>query len=223
MAGEVASLLEDNAPLIDESDIEFHGADLYGGKRQFLTIAPSERVDICRRVVDIAQSSNLIFGTCCVDKLKMLAEDQPHLLCFQFTLERVQDYLANAQDLGLIIADEHKELEQQIIRNLASSKRGTTNWGYRPTAITSVVDTVHFVKSRDNRLIQLCDVLTYFRLKGMNLSRKILAKYLVSPERSRGQNYSDYRENTLSAAEKVVWELHAKIAGNDRFSKIWPT
>lgn len=207
---------------IPADDIEFHGSDLFNGKEIFKAVPPETRVDICAKIVDVAVSSKLIFGHCAVDKFRLWANAHPHMLCFQFTLERVQDYLGASGDLGLIVADEHKELEQQLIRNLATSKRGNTGWGWRPTQITHIVDTVHFVKSCDNRLVQICDVLTYFRLKRIRLENKMTDAYLASGQRATGQSYSDYVETELTLAEKAVWSLSNQIARIERFSKIWP-
>ncbi len=145
--------------------VEFHGTDLFGGNKVFRHMKPAERITVCGEIIAVCKAEKAIFGSCAIDKFKLWG-GHPHMRCFQFTLERVQDYLTVVNGLGLIVADEHRELEEEMIHDLAFSKRVSTGWGWRPTPITSIVDTVHFVKSRHNRLVQACDVLTYFLISG---------------------------------------------------------
>ena len=201
--------------------IEFHGTDLFGGRGAFKPISPEARIALCEDIVAACRDGEAAFGHCAVDKMK-LPGGHPHMRCFQFTLERLQDYLSRKGELGLLIADEHRELEEEIIQDLAFSKEFTTGWGYRPTVIENIIDTVHFVKSKHNRLVQACDVLTYFRLKGLRLSAKMLEAYLLSTERADGQSYSDYVASHTEPAEDVILRLSDAICTMERFRKLWP-
>lgn len=201
--------------------IEFHGADLFGGKGLFKPISPAARIALCEDIVAACRDGKAVFGHCAVDKMKLWG-GHPHMRCFQFTLERLQDHLSSKDELGLLIADEHRELEEEIIQNLAFSKEFTTGWGQRPTAIKNIIDTVHFVKSKHNRLVQACDVLTYFRLKGLRLSDKLLGAYLPSTEKAVGMSESDYIASHTKPAEKAVLKLDGAIRAMERFHHLWP-
>lgn len=205
---------------VSADGLEFHGSDLFGGNKVFNRLKPAERIGVCQDVIRVCAAEGALFGACAINKLRLVGDHHPHMLCFQFTLERVQDYLTAVDDLGLIVADEHRELEDEIIRDLTFSKRSSTGWGWRPTPITRVVDTVHFVKSRHNRLVQACDVLTYFRLKGHRYRMKLLEAYNVA--RPAEQDFHAYCEANAKPSEKAVLALSAEIQAFQRFHKIWP-
>lgn len=202
--------------------IEFHGADLFGGKGAFKPISPADRIALCEDIVAACRDGEAAFGHCAVDKTKLSGSYQPHMLCFQFTLERLQIRLSQESELGLLIADEHREPEEKIIQDLAFSKEFGTAWGYRSVAIKNVIDTVHFVKSRHNRLVQACDVLTYFRLKGSRLSDKLLEAYLGSTEKTGSMSKSDYVTLHTKQAERAVLRLNDAIHAMERFQYLWP-
>lgn len=78
------------------------------------------------------------------------------------------------------------------------------------------------MKSRHNRLVQACDVLTYFRLKGLRLKAKLSGAYPSSTERTSGVSYSDYIVSHTKPAEKAVLTLNDAIIAMERFQKLWP-
>lgn len=94
--------------------IEFHGADLYGGKGVFKPISPAARIALCEDIVAACRDGEAAFGHCAADKMK-LRGGHPHMICFQLTLERLQIRLSREGEFGLLIADEHRELEEKII------------------------------------------------------------------------------------------------------------
>lgn len=221
LAERCRTLIRAAGHLVPADPIEFHGTDLFGGRGAFKAINPTARIALCEDIVTACQDGEAAFGYCAVDKMK-LPGGHPHMRCFQFTLERLQDHLSSRGELGLLVADEHRELEEEIIQDLAFSKEFTTGWGYRPTAIENIIDTVHFVKSRHNRLVQACDVLTYFRLKGLRLSARLLDAYLPSAERAAGISYSDYVASHTKPAEAAILKLNDAIRAMERFQKLWP-
>ncbi|GAA0582496.1 hypothetical protein GCM10009416_21130 [Craurococcus roseus] len=224
LAQECTDSVEKTDVIVLPDDVEFHGAELYSGKKFFEKIDPALRIRICMDILQVCKEEGALFGAFGVDKLKKITGTYPHLLCFQFMLERVQDYLAGptVSDFGLLVADEHRELEEQLIRDLAFSKSVNTGWGWRPTAIKNVVDTVHFVKSHHNRLIQACDVVTYFKLKGYRLRQRLISAYLASPPATRQFSFAEYCDANAKRAEKAVLRLHDVIKTFERFEKIWP-
>ena len=221
VAAECAQVLRGSGHFATADAIEFHGAELFGGRGMFKHVAPADRVAICSRIIEVCRDEQAKFGHVAVDKIKLWS-GHPHLHCFRFTLERLQDILSRDNELGLIIADEHRELEDELIQGLKFSKEKTTAWGYRPTPIVNIIDTVHFVKSENNRLIQACDVLTYFRLKGQRLRSKLSDSYLKSVERSTGMDYLEYITTRTTKSESAVLKLNSAVMAIEKFEKLWP-
>ncbi len=205
---------------VNADGLEFHGSDLFGGNKLFNRMKPAARIGVCQDIIAVCAENGALFGSCAIDKLKLRVAHHPHMLCFQFMLERVQDYLSAVDDLGLIVADEHRELEDEIIRDLAFYKQVSTDWGWRPTPIRSIVDTVHFVKSKHNRLVQACDVLTYFHLKGHRYKCRLAAAYAgLKPCQ---QTFEDFCATHTKPSEKAVLALAAAIQEFTVFQKFWP-
>lgn len=202
------------------ADIEFHGSELFGGKKLSERVKPGERVACCHAILNACKQAQAQFGSCTIDKMK-LTVGHPHMWAFQFTLERLQDRLAAENQRGLIIADEHRELEEQIIRDLSFSQSSNTGRGWRPTQITNIVDTVHFVKSHHNRIVQACDVMTYFRLKGQRVQDRLLREYLAMPVAVRGI-WTNFRNTRAKPAEQAVLDLYDEIHALEVFTKQWP-
>jgi hypothetical protein len=83
-------------------------------------------------------------------------------------IERCDEYLEAVGDLGLMIADEPGQADQQPqyradLREFQSL--GTK--GYRSRVITQIVDTIHFAPSTASRLVQTIDLIAflYHRIK----------------------------------------------------------
>ncbi|HYH80248.1 MAG TPA: DUF3800 domain-containing protein [Longimicrobium sp.] len=74
---------------------------------------------------------------------------------------------ARAQAFGdagvtvLIVSDEEKEVESQVVEDLHRYKEMGTSFGYKPVDLTCIVDNVHWVKSHNSRLMQLADLCAY--------------------------------------------------------------
>ena len=85
----------------------------------------------------------------------------PHQLAFVYLVEQVERFLRAAGDYGLLVSDEEKEIEQQVIEDLFRYKQAGTSFGYKPIDLTRIVDNVHWVKSHHSRLLQLCDCCVY--------------------------------------------------------------
>ena len=205
-------------------EVEFHGAEIYGGRGIAGTgLNPQERIELCGAIVEACKAAGVRYGSAAVDKMKLQGGGHPHLHCFQFMLERVQDYLARENVLGLIVADEHRELEEHLIRDLAFSKDYSTGWGWRPTAIRNIVDTVHFVKSRHNRLVQACDVLTYFRLRGQRIVSRETSRFLAALRSGSPRGtLEQFIEANCRPTDLAVYRLYSEIRSFEEFEKLWP-
>jgi Protein of unknown function (DUF3800) len=75
-------------------------------------------------------------------------------------IERIDEFCAARNALALVVADEHSETQTALLSDLrAFQERGT--WGYRARRVDHVIDTIHFVPSDTNRLIQGADLAAF--------------------------------------------------------------
>lgn len=119
---------------------EFHGVDLFGGKGFFKGTSVQHRIDAAEALMAVASEHAAGFAYSGVNKLKSFAKEHPHRICFTFLAERLQGWLASRDGLALLVSDENHEVEQDIIRDIQTFKRSTTQWGYKRVAITRVID-----------------------------------------------------------------------------------
>ncbi|MCJ2074485.1 DUF3800 domain-containing protein [Methylobacterium sp. E-016] len=112
--------------------------------------------------------------------------------------------------LGLLVADENKEIEQRLIDDLELYKRGGTSIGWRPTYIGSIVDSIHFVQSANNRLIQCVDLVAYFTLKYQRQNSSLIDEFLAA---GSSESWPAWRDAQLRARQKLqaIHEIGQKL------------
>ena len=64
---------------------------------------------------------------------------------------------------GLLVADEQRGVERDIIESLPHWRESGTDFGYKVREIKYLVDTLHTVPSHDSWLIQLADCVAFLR------------------------------------------------------------
>jgi Protein of unknown function (DUF3800) len=203
---------------------EFHGAEIFQGSGIFRGVKPADRIAAVHAIVDAVNEHVASFGYAGVDKLKSFANDHPHRIAFTLLVEQLQTWLKQRKALGLIIADENKEISQKLIDDFALFKEFATNWGYRRIPVTNIIDSVHFVQSHNNRIMQACDVVTYMFMKARNLraNKRAHHKALVGKSWTQPEHIAWLRENQ-SDSEKATLEIAEKINQLQIFrAKIWP-
>ena len=203
-----------------EDGFELHGADLYRGNGLFKGVLPDTRVAAVQEVIAALAQHEAQIGWTAADKAKMYASMHPHRLAFVLLTERVELYLRQADALGLLVADENKELEQRLIDDLDVYKRSTTGFGWRPITIKQIVDSVHFVQSKNNRLIQCADLVAYFVLRGLRLKGQLATRFRAVPE-PKG-TYPDWVARNASKSDKAVLEIGNAIERLTIFKKVFP-
>lgn len=189
--------------------IEFHGYEIRSGKGPFKGMRPENRIEIMQEIITIIKNNNLSLGYVIIDKMKNKTNKHPHELAFLFMVERVQDYLAVNNCLGLLIADENDDVEQRLIENLDRYKTVSTSWGWRPTKIDNIIDSVHFVASKNNWLIQLADISAFNLLRGKRTRQELINKYIAitSPKLP----FQDWIKEEASVAQKTDLELYTNL------------
>lgn len=208
-------------PAVIDPGVELHGHHIRGGKGAFKQMDVKTRLDLTKELLGIPGQHGIEFGYTAIDKAKLrrLTPKHPHELAFMFLVERVQDILQNDEQLGLLIADEQEEMEDRLIANLNIYKNHRTNWGYRPTAINNIVDSIHFVKSRNNWLIQLADVVTFVALRGLRTNNTLFEKWQSSS--SRPNNYKGWLDQVATISQKTDLDL-LRCLPIQRFTKTYP-
>lgn len=202
-------------------EVELRGHDIYSGKKQFKSLSVQSRIDLARDVLEKVNEYALGFGYTGIDKVKSYANDHPHRIAFGLMIEGLQPFCKQRDKLGLIIADEYNEISKTLLRDFSHMKRHGTFWGYRRIVASNIVDTIHFVNSADNRLIQACDLMTFFTLAHHRLTDDKWKKWIAMAEPR--PKYQEWLEDGLSKADKATLELGRIASRVTRFrAKIFP-
>lgn len=212
-------------PRAYEADFEFHGSDLFSGRRECKGMPPEDRVQLFRELVTLLLKHNCTLFVRGVDKPACRARASargnrplhPHALAFRLLVERIDGWLEAQQIagagegtpdpvLGLLVADEQKEIDREMVRRLACWWAMGSPDEQEGAAIRCVVDTVHYVPSTDSWLLQLADCVTYLR----NRYEKITRGRIVAGE-------------PLTAADREIinlWETFCRPAVESEI--LWP-
>jgi hypothetical protein len=160
------------------TNFEFHGYEIHKGKgRYFSKLKIEQRIEIMDDLLEIIKNYNLKIIYTLINKLANTAKLHPHQLAFLFLIELIEDYLIKEESLGLLIADENRDIEQRLIDDLERFKTVDTGFGYRSTKVDHIVDSLHFVKSHNNHLIQLADIVAYVLLRGKKVKKDLNRAY----------------------------------------------
>ncbi len=145
-------------------DLELHGNDLFGGKGAYTALDPRIRIGIygkaLRAIVDCRCS--VVLRGVAVPGLRGRygPTAEPHRWVVAHLLERVDEFCA-PNDHALIVADQH-ELSRELLSDLRRFQERATG-GYRARRIEHIVDTIHFVSSRTNHLVQAADLVVFLK------------------------------------------------------------
>jgi hypothetical protein len=182
-----------------EPGFEFHGSDLFSGRRECRGMEAEVRVMLYRGLAGLLAKHGCGLFIRGIEKATHQARAarrgydavHPHTLAFQFLVERMAEWLqkrqprrASAADavLGLVIADEQKEVGREVVSSFARWRDGGTAMGYRRRRIRYLVDTVHHVPSTDSWLLQLADCVAYLRNRYEKVQRgKVLRGEALGP------------------------------------------
>jgi hypothetical protein len=181
---------------------ECKGSDLYRGQGPCAALPPAERVAIYAELMGLLAKHGAELIWVAIDKQRLAARYphpmHPHKLAF-ILAEEVERFLRRRREFGLLVSDEEKEVEQQLMEDLSRYKEAGTSFGYRAEDLHHVVDNVHWVKSHNSRLLQLSDCCAY-----------LCQRY----HRDRGKT---------SATARAVQELWEGVAGRVWRGRVWPT
>lgn len=151
------------------ADAELHGHQIFHGEGDFTPMKGMVRArigiyaNVFQCLVD-AGCSIILRGVSKPHLVRRYTHpERPHRVTMTHLIERVDEFVGSAEH-ALLIADEHHETQSTLLRDLiAYQEHGT--WGYRGRRIGQVVDTIHFVRSATNWLVQGADMVAFLTLR----------------------------------------------------------
>lgn len=165
-----------------DAEFEFKGSELFGGTGRFRSWRPNDRIEAYGRLLSLLSTHEVRLFVRGIHKrehnkrakIKGYPPHHPHKLGFMYLVERLEDWLRDQQPeadmfeseeelLGLLVTDEQKEVDRDLVKKFASWRETGTDFGYRSRDITYLIDTVHTVPSHDSWLIQLADCVVFIR------------------------------------------------------------
>ncbi len=198
--------------IFNEDKFEFHGTELRKGVGYFKGIKPDTRIQIAIELMKILAEYKIDVFTIGINKEKYYSNVHPHQAAFVLLVERLNPYLKKSKQLGLMVCDENHDIEQPIINDLSRFQEYSTNFGYKSVKVTEIVDSVHFVKSHNNPIIQLADMVAYF----------INRHKLMSKKNNASKFTESLKEVNANKAEYADMELYKIIDASIHSSKIFP-
>lgn len=146
------------SPLISR-ETEFHASDIYHRKKHFKTEKNhSKRLDLLKRLAEIASDDRL--DKICVriePGAMFMAGDRIPGLAFMYLVERVDAYLTEKDDVGLLIGDRESSSVAKEFAEALSAYRSTGTHYEKGCKVERLIDTVHFTESHLSRMLQLAD------------------------------------------------------------------
>jgi hypothetical protein len=199
-----------------DPDFEFHGVDLFSGRRECNALLPRERVELYRELAAILWRHGCAIFIRGIDKAAYRAQAtgggrraHPHAVAFKRLVGCINGWLAYRQSshgndpvVGLLVADEQREVDRETVRAFADWRDNQCG----ASAERFLVDTVHYIPSMDSWPLQLADCVSYLRNRYEKVMRsRELPGYMATP-----------------ADEEIVnlWENFCACVVEDE--EIWP-
>jgi hypothetical protein len=152
------------------SDVaELHGYDVFHGEGSWegMHAQVRARISVYRAVLEALVAADCWVILRGVSKpgllMKYAHPFHPHRVTMTHLIERIDGFCKGARgndDYAVIVADEHHETQSELLRDLVVYQEHGT-WGYLAKKIDRVVDTIHFVNSQTNPLVQGADMIVF--------------------------------------------------------------
>ncbi|MNV35481.1 hypothetical protein D3C71_1269290 [compost metagenome] len=180
---------------------EFHATDILSGNGHFADVPFRERIELMTKLISIfgnADELGKIYVQ--IDPALMAEPDDIEGKAFMFLVERVDSYLLQMKQRGMLIGDhESEKVSGQFADSLSSYRAKGTKYDFGKS-LKYLLDTVHFTRSHHSRMLQLADLYVWMR-----------------QFREAGANGKWHRQQILDHIASIDGCLRA-----DRF-KNWPT
>ena len=191
---------------------EFHGSEIFGGRGIFSSLSSAERVALYRELLAIVRDLEIAVWVRGIDKQKHQSRadakgytpDHPYQLAFMYLAESLDKWLEGQQTTddpfssdvqpvyGLIVADEQREMQSELVEKLVIWRQFQTEHGYRVREIRYLIDTIHYVPSCNSWLIQLVDCVAFIANRTARIRRQ--------------KGYSDTEYTDSDKAVVALWK-----------------
>ncbi|UZJ39987.1 DUF3800 domain-containing protein [Prosthecochloris sp. SCSIO W1102] len=141
-------------------DTEFHAKEIFHRKGNFKGWENIEkRMSVLLSLVDILNSEpNIGRIYVRIDPAKMISENNIEEKAFMFFVEKVERYLRDQNQPGMLIGDRDNErVSKQFAETLSHYRAHGTPYLFG-IQLTHLIDTVHFTNSHHSRMLQLADL-----------------------------------------------------------------
>jgi DNA-binding transcriptional ArsR family regulator len=200
------------------TDFEFHGDALYQGNRKrdryFKKLPLAKRLEILSALVEIVLGEPTVkIGYVSIEKSKYYATPHIQQTAFSLLTEKLEEHLKGHLDsYCLLIADEQDEIEQKLIDDLDHFKQHGTSFGYKSVTIDRIIDSVHFVQSHNNYLMQLADVLCYVTRRGKEANNKLFRRYMDDEIREKDSiSFQEWLEQSAHRGQKYFYDIYNEV------------
>lgn len=141
--------------------VELHGQEIWGGTGPWSQFSPPDLLAVYREALGLLGEHDIWVAYASINKPKLKASYtnpyNPYLLALQFLCEKIDFSLS---ELKILIADERKEDELRAIEMVTDLQ--TLSEGIVPgRKLVSIIDTLHFVRSRISPGVQMADLVAY--------------------------------------------------------------
>lgn len=207
------------------TDFELHGDDIYNARgRYFKKLLLDQRIKILDDIIDLVLKQDAIkIGYISIEKANYFARLHIQQTAFSLLVEKIEERLQGyLKSHCLLVADEQDELEQKLIDDLDHFKQHGTHFGYNNVLVDRIIDSVHFVQSKNNYLMQLTDVICYLIRRGKEASNKLRIQYQA--EGNKDIPYSKWIETYGHKGQRYFYQTYYKINAKKAwlFSKDFP-
>ena len=159
--------LADEAPTTGPL-IEYHGDELFHGSGAWEGVPPRLRIREYAKALAVLQDVDAGVAYAAINKRRLAAGQNPHLLALQFLAEKIERWLrGQADDLNkraLLVADhshEHDQYAFELIRGMQLDGGPVGSSRSLNIRLERIVDGVYFAHSERNRGIQLADLVAF--------------------------------------------------------------
>jgi hypothetical protein len=144
---------------------EFHGIDIFHGAKEWKDVPEKSRVKLYGQVATLLEKSRAFMVIGSADKTLLQRYKKPmdpRDVAFWMVLEQIAKQTAGSEELVFIVADSSDPAAHKVILDrLKKYRQFGPPFGRTTVPVDHIIDTVHFMESRDSYHLQLCDMALY--------------------------------------------------------------
>lgn len=172
LAAELGAVAERHLGSAPPADFEFHGTEIWNGNRRgknyayLKELSHSQRMSLYEDALLVLRKLALGVAHSSIDK-DLFAErgylsrgKSAYLAALQFLLEKLD---RRVESYKIVIADQKLDDELKAVKMVGDMQRWGLGefYGLENTALESVIDSIHFVRSETSPGVQLADLVAY--------------------------------------------------------------